>query len=1212
MRNSRLARLALALSLSLVWACGGDDGGGGGDDARPIDASDIDAADIDAPTDAGIDAAPIMSITAIFPTAASRNVTTALRVTGANLVTGASLVLDNCDTTTSYDLSTTVQVAGDGLSLDASLAADPAREQGLYTVIVTNPDGQTDSLECAFRILAADPPTVTDVVPASAYRGVAGDGVNSDTTVAIKGTGFVSTPTVRWVRTDGSASYDALFVGYVSSTQLTAVVPSETLGMAAGQYHVFVTNPDLLSGQWMTGGTTPGIFTITATPPPDITDVAPARIENGTCTSTTITITGGGFAAGATVWYVAPPGTTCAGSTTDANGATLCPLVVDAVDAGGGSITAHFGSCPALGPYPLVVINPDLQSDYFFSIEITPSSDGHLNTGAFTTMTARLQTPRWKHASAFGFDPFGNSHVYVAGGQDADGVVLGSVEASQFDIFGTPAPFRFLQQYGGSASPRLANNLSVPRQGATLVRLGRDLFSIGGATAATDVASTVPASAEVERARILSYDEMPAVRLPTATAGTGLPVGSWYYRVSAVGPWGESLASREVVVLNHGGTVEVCWNPPQAAGATAYNVYRSLAPDGRAGTAAALAYEVAGPCFTDTGVESHTPAPGSLRGSISAGGTLTARDHAYRVAATVALTAGGSFETYASYASTVTVTAADVTAGNASVSLVWDPVPGATYAVFKLDPASGRYRLLDGAGALTQATLVDGGLAFDASDRSPRAEVTPLAPGSLSRWDANAVPMLGTPREGLDGVAIVMDPATSGGQVGRILVAGGRTDNAAGAASYLRTAESIGVMEDGSVEVAWSPETPLFNFARAYYALLTTQGRNDTPFPPPPEEPPCGDLDGDGYVDCDCAAPGETMLDCNDSDPGVHPGATEVCGDGIDQDCDMGCTGADLPCACTTDADLDGHVSSTACSGDDCCDTGTETGTLGCQATTAPGIHPGATDICGNGIDEDCDGVDPTCSCSDDLDGDGHVAVTCGGDDCCDVGTDPSLGCTDTTDMGIHPGAVELCGNGIDENCDGIDPICRTAGVAAAPVPDASPACAAPWSPPAPRPIANVVGSEPIYLVAVAGDDQLDLASNQGRADYEGCLVDPITGRLSCAAWVTQTNNDVRNNYAADAVLYFSYMYPFYGVGRETISTVPSTRQLVSAAIGRHPIVDLTMVQNGQVVGTRQSASTSFVTQRGYYNMLRLLSYVYVIGGNTDAGPTATIERHQQ
>ena len=45
-----------------------------------------------------------------------------------------------------------------------------------------------------------------------------------------------------------------------------------------------------------------------------------------------------------------------------------------------------------------------------------------------------------------------------------------------------------------------------------------------------------------------------------------------------------------------------------------------------------------------------------------------------------------------------------------------------------------------------------------------------------------------------------------------------------------------------------------------------------------------GDADNDGYT--------VVQGDCNDNDASVYPGAAEICGDGIDQDCN----GKDLQC----------------------------------------------------------------------------------------------------------------------------------------------------------------------------------------------------------------------------------------------------------------------------------------------------------------------------
>ena len=127
-------------------------------------------------------------------------------------------------------------------------------------------------------------------------------------------------------------------------------------------------------------------------------------------------------------------------------------------------------------------------------------------------------------------------------------------------------------------------------------------------------------------------------------------------------------------------------------------------------------------------------------------------------------------------------------------------------------------------------------------------------------------------------------------------------------------------------------------------------------------------------------------------------------------------------CHDCVDADGDGFQGFLAMScpgGADCCDTGDEA-SAGCNLATAPLIYPGAVDFCGDGIDHDCDGRD----CCSDTDGDGFAAAGCGGLDCCDVGDEASPGCTEANRAQINPAAAEVCGNGVDENCDGtaVDP----------------------------------------------------------------------------------------------------------------------------------------------------------------------------------------------
>jgi len=155
---------------------------------------------------------------------------------------------------------------------------------------------------------------------------------------------------------------------------------------------------------------------------------------------------------------------------------------------------------------------------------------------------------------------------------------------------------------------------------------------------------------------------------------------------------------------------------------------------------------------------------------------------------------------------------------------------------------------------------------------------------------------------------------------------------------------------------------------------------------------PCIDLDADGYGNPASSKCEFAGLDCNDNDPNVNPAAIETC-DGMDNNCDG--TIDDI------DRDGDGYTD-IMCGGNDCND-------------TDPNINPAADEIYGNLIDDDCDGMadcaDPDWACAD-ADGDGYGNPT---GPCC---TYAILDCNDAN-PDVHPGADEVCGNGIDDDCDG-------------------------------------------------------------------------------------------------------------------------------------------------------------------------------------------------
>ncbi|HKY31474.1 MAG TPA: putative metal-binding motif-containing protein [Candidatus Polarisedimenticolia bacterium] len=206
------------------------------------------------------------------------------------------------------------------------------------------------------------------------------------------------------------------------------------------------------------------------------------------------------------------------------------------------------------------------------------------------------------------------------------------------------------------------------------------------------------------------------------------------------------------------------------------------------------------------------------------------------------------------------------------------------------------------------------------------------------------------------------------------------------------------------------------------------------------------DVDDDGFGDSAAVLPVVKGTDCADTAPGTHPGAAEVC-DGNSNTC------APMPPADEIDSDMDGYV---ACSGWNDAQ-GDNPGILGgsdcapADPSAFPGASPNEADPAACTSDKDGDGfgdqtppmgVTPGTDCDDDSPAAAATfrgaaqtedpgALVCMrdadddgfGDAAAALPVVPGTDCADM-DPATFPGAAEVCGDGIDNDCSGGDLPC--------------------------------------------------------------------------------------------------------------------------------------------------------------------------------------------
>ncbi|MDB4954786.1 MAG: hypothetical protein JWO36_2355 [Myxococcales bacterium] len=528
-----------------------------------------------------VDAPP--NLVSINPASGAPNKTVTLTLTGTGFLPGMTVVLG----ATPPVPCTNVVVAAGGTTATCMLDLTGVAP-GAYDLVVDNGDGCSATLPMGFTV--GNEFTLTGIDPPFGCT-------CSETSVTIGSSGsFASTPRVE-MRPHGQATPVTVMkrVAFVDSSTLTAVVPS---GLALGSYDVTVIDPPSAPGT----GTLVDGFRVVAMPIPMIEQVIPSR--GSPQADTVVAIFGQHFrnpvkielldrnaVVVKTIASVAPTSATRIDTTLPTTGMTDDAYLVRVTDLDemtystwSAFIVGSTGASGNLHPFTAssalvtgrrmlagVSARDDLGNTFVYAIAGDSGVAGSvLDTvevaqlskfGALSPWRAirapnHLTTTRDAPAAVtvplFGTDPFvpQKTYVYVTGGQDGGGAVLGSIERAV-----------------------VLNNADAPK--------------------ITSIASSATAGTLATGTWYYKVSAMLAASDPD-------------------NPGGETLASDEEILSIQNGTsaIDLAWSPVTVNGVAAaqYRVYRTQAVNG-ASELELLIATVSGTTYTDTGAATTAEGP---------------------------------------------------------------------------------------------------------------------------------------------------------------------------------------------------------------------------------------------------------------------------------------------------------------------------------------------------------------------------------------------------------------------------------------------------------------------------------------------------------------------------------------------------------------------------------------------------------------------------